>query len=147
MNGLNYKAVDTCSVIHAEGARVLATYTDQYFAGAPALTVNSFGKGNAYYIAARTTGNFLRDFYRTLRASLGLERALHADLPAGVTAQLRTDGQTRHLFLLNFNRGPARVSLDAGYTDRLTGQPVSGEVTLERYAVRVLSRPRCRESP
>jgi len=140
MGGKKYEAVDTCSVIHAEGAKVLATFTDQYFAGSPALTVNSFGKGQAYYIAARTTGNFLGDLYRQLVAELHIERVIKTDLPAGVTAQLRTDGQTRYVFLLNFNRGPATVKLDARYTDLLTGQPVSGTMTLERFGVRVLRR-------
>jgi beta-galactosidase len=45
-----YTAVDTCSVIHAESAEVLAVYADDYFAGSPALTVNKYGKGKAYYI-------------------------------------------------------------------------------------------------
>jgi beta-galactosidase len=140
MDGTNYKAVDTCSVIHPEGATVLATYTDQYFAGTPVLTVNQFGKGKAYYLAARTSGNFLSDLYRSLVARLRIKRVLDSELPAGVTAQLRVDGKTRYVFLMNFNRGPVQVMLDRGYTDLLSGKPVSGNVTLEQYGVRVLRR-------
>jgi len=135
-----YKAVDTCSVIHAEGSDVLATFSDQYFAGSPALTVNAFGKGKAYYIAARTDGAFLADLYGKLVAELGIEKALDTELPAGVTAQLRTDGESRFVFVMNFNDHAVKVQLDATYTDLLGGGEVSGVLELERYGVRVLRR-------
>ncbi len=133
-----YKGVDTCSVIHAQGAEVLATYTDQYFAGSPALTVNRFGKGRAYYIAARTEGAFLSDLYAGLIADLGIARAIDTELPQGVTAQLRTDGATRYLFLMNFNGHETRIALDGSYTNVLTGETHETDVALERYGVLVL---------
>ena len=141
-NGLgldgSYKGVDTCSVIHAEGSEVLATYSDQYFAGSPALTLNRFGKGKAYYIAARTEGNFLADLYGTLMRELAIERAIDTDLPPGVTAQLRTDGDTRYVFLSNFNRTSVDVALDGNYTEMLSGKTCGNSVLLDRYAVKVL---------
>jgi len=136
----DYRGIDTCSVIHAEGAEVLAAYTDQYFAGSPALTVNRFGKGKAFYIAARTEGDFLSALYGALMADLSLQRAIDTELPAGVTAQLRTDGTKRYVFLMNFNDGEARVALDAAYTDLLTGEPESGPLTLARYGIKVLRK-------
>ena len=134
----NYEAIDTCSVIHAEGSRVLATYTEDYFAGAPALTVNQFGKGQAYYLAARPKPDFLADFYAALASDLQLERALDVELPAGVTAQVRGDGETAYIFVMNFNREPVKVTLDRAYTDQLTGDALAGTLTLDRYAVKVL---------
>jgi hypothetical protein len=91
-------------------------------------------------IAARTTGSFLSDLYGKLIADLGLQRALNVPLPAGVTAQLRTDGQTRYVFLMNFNRHEVRVPLDGAYRDMLANTTVSNEVKLERFGLRVLSR-------
>ena len=135
-----YKAVDTCSVIHPEGAQVIAAYQDDYFAGTPALTVNHFGKGKAYYIAARTQGEFLSTLYRKLVDNLGIEKAINADLPAGVTAQVRTDGQQRFIFLMNFNRDAVTVTLNESYDDALDGDSVSGKVTLEKYGVRILRK-------
>lgn len=58
-----YEARQLCDLIHAETAQVLATYKDDFYAGRPALTVNSFGKGKAYYIAFRNNGDFLDDCY------------------------------------------------------------------------------------
>ena len=138
--GLNgaYKAVDTCSVIHAEGAEVLAVYADDFFAGSPALTVNAHGAGVAYYLAARSEARLLSAFYGRLIAELGLRPALPAELPHGVTAQLRTDGQRNYIFLMNFNEGEAQISLDKDYIDALTGAEVSGTVSLDAYGVMVL---------
>jgi beta-galactosidase len=139
----SYKAVDTCSVIHAEGGTsVLATYSDQYFAGTPALTVNAYGKGKAYYLAARAKGELLSDVYGRLVADLEIKRVLETELPAGVTAQLRTDGIKRFVFLLNFNNQDATVDLRGGdYQDMLTGKVCTGSVTLERYGARILRTP------
>jgi beta-galactosidase len=118
---------------------VLATFFDDYFAGAPALTVNAFGQGKAYYIAARTRDAFLSDIYTRLVTELSIEKAIDADLPSGVTAQLRTDGETRYVFLMNFNRGPVELELDGAYRDMLKSEPCEGTVVLEKYGVRILT--------
>lgn len=136
-----FTAVDTCSVIHAEGAEILASYGSDYFSGRPAMTRNRFVKGTAYYLASRNEEACLAEFYGKLIAELGLKRVLDADLPRGVTAQLRTDGTRDFVFLMNFNDKPAQVDLDATYTDALTGKKAGDTVTLGRYGVMVLSRP------
>ncbi|MFU8780763.1 MAG: beta-galactosidase trimerization domain-containing protein, partial [Kiritimatiellia bacterium] len=133
-----YKAVDTCSVIHPEGAEVLATFTEEYFAGSPAVTVNTYGKGKAYYLAARTRDTLLDDLYGKLVADLAIKRAIDIELPAGVTAQLRTDGTTRYVFLSNFTDAAVCVQLDQGYYDMLTETTVDGALALAPYGVCVL---------
>jgi beta-galactosidase len=40
-----YQVRHLCELIHAESARPLATYRDDFYAGRPAVTVNHFGKG------------------------------------------------------------------------------------------------------
>ena len=85
---------------------MLATYGSDFYAGRPALTVNDFGKGQAYYMASRNDERFLDDFYGKLAADLNLLRALPVDLPGGVTAQLRADGENKFIFVMNFNPDP-----------------------------------------
>jgi len=140
--GLNgsYKGIDTCSVIHAEGSEVLATYTDQYFAGSPMATANNHGKGKAYYLAARTEKEFLSDFYGALIKENKFKKAINTELPYGVTAQLRTDGKKPYIFLMNFNETEATVSLDDQYTDLLQGCDVKGNLVMPKYGVSVLSK-------
>ena len=133
-----YEARDTCSVIHAEGATVLATYGDQFFAGSPAITVNRHGQGEAYYLAGRTDRRCLDDLYGALAGRLSLRRALDTDLPDGVTAQARTDGEVRTVFLMNFTDHDQAVALPGPMTDVLGDSPVSGRLTLAPWGVRVL---------
>jgi beta-galactosidase len=138
--GGEYELRDYCALVHPESADVLATYRDDFYAGRPMLTVNTFGGGKAYYLAANPDDHFLADFYGALDANLGLLRSLDAELPNGVSAQLRTDGETKYVFLMNFNAEPVVIDLGAAtYTDLLTGATLTGAVELGVYDVKVLA--------
>ncbi len=135
-----YAVQDYCALIHAETASVLATYKTDFYAGRPALTLNTYEKGHAYYIASNNDKRFLNDFYGALDTGLHLLHALPADLPHGVSAQLRTDGENKFIFLMNFNNHPTPIDLgDTTYTDLLTGEIHSGTVDLDVYDVKVLT--------
>ena len=135
-----YEARELCDLIHAESAETLAVYKSDFYAGRPALTVNTLGKGRAYYIASRNEDRFLSDFYGAQAEELGLLRALDIDLPDGVTAQLRTDGEKSFVFVMNFNAAAATLDLGtARLTDLLTGQTVQGSAELAPYGVMVLT--------
>jgi beta-galactosidase len=135
----SYVAHQLCELIHAENAEVLATYGDEFYAGRPALTVNAYGSGRAYYIASRNREPFAGDFYARLIEELAIRPVLDTRLPDGVTAQMRTDGESRFVFLLNFTREPKKVSLgQSAFEEMLEGKRVEKEVELEGYGVRVL---------
>lgn len=139
--GLNgrYPVQHYADVIHLDSAQSLAQYGHDFYAGQPGLTENVVGNGRAFYLAARPEQPFLADFYRALSAQLGLPRALTTNLPEGVTAQVRQQGQKRYLFLLNFQDSPQPVDLgETGYQDMLSSQVATGSITLEGYGLRVL---------
>ncbi len=134
-----YRITEYCELVHAETARVLAEYKSDFYQGMPSLTVNSFGEGKAYYIAARTENRFLDDFYSKLIDDNCLMLALESKLPEGVTAQLRTDGEKRFVFLMNFSEEEKNVALSgAEYTDILTGEILRKQVLLAPYGARVM---------
>jgi beta-galactosidase len=146
-----YEARLLCDLIHSEGASVLAKYADDFYAGRPALTVNRFGDGRAFYQAARMDERFLDDFYARLIRDLQLPRALEANLPAGVVVHRRTDGRKDFLFVMNFTPQVHSLKLPAAkpgadpsgqFADLLTGQVVSGEAKLGPYGVMVLEKAR-----
>lgn len=135
----DYAAGILCDVIHAEGADVLATYGSEFYKGMPAVTVNRFGKGRAYYIASRNDRKFHDDFYGALIRRLGLPVALDIRLPEGVTAQSRTDGEKRVTFLLNFRNKDAKLDFGAAvYRDRISGRTVTGNTALPKYTAMIL---------
>ncbi|MGG6311913.1 beta-galactosidase trimerization domain-containing protein [Paenibacillus macerans] len=115
-----------------EGSKVLGVYRDDFYAGKPALTVKELGQGKAYYLAARVNDPaFYEAFYGKLVQDAGVRRALDAALPAGVTAQLRTDGEREYVFVQNFSGQTARVELDGrSYADAESGAAVAGVLEL-----------------
>lgn len=54
-----------CDLMHPEGAKELAQYQEDFYAGTPVITENPFGKGKAYYVGTRSDGEFYREFIRS----------------------------------------------------------------------------------
>jgi beta-galactosidase len=143
----SFKVHELCELIHLEGARALAVYGDDFYAGRPALTVNQFGQGKAYYIAARAEQSFQSSFYKQIIKEANIEPALRTELPHEVTAQIRTDGVNEFIFLMNFSDQDQVIKLDEHtYSDMLTSDDtagsgaVSASLVLQPYGVRVLKR-------
>ena len=135
-----FEARELCDLIHLEGAKALAVYKDDFFAGRPALTVNEFGKGKAYYIASRNEHAFHQSFYRKLADQLALKRALNSVLPKGVSAQVRTDGEKEFIFVMNFSDQKKQVQLNEEFIELLTEKKVSGRLELSEYDVKILRK-------
>ncbi|ANY68285.1 beta-galactosidase [Paenibacillus sp. BIHB 4019] len=136
-----YEAHELCDLIHLEGAEALAVYGEDFYAGRPALTVNRLGKGKAYYVASRNKEPFFTDFFKTLVEQEGIRKVLDTELPEGVTAQLRSDGESDYVFVSNFTPQEQQVVLDShSYEDVLNGGQAESALTLAAYDVRILKR-------
>ena len=114
--GKRYRAFDLCELIHTKGAETLGVYGSDFYAGRPALTRNVYGKGRAYFTAARTGPDFLRAFYGALLDEAQIKRILEpakqAALPPEVFVRSRSGGKREHIFVMN--TGPKALTVDAG---------------------------------
>ena len=130
-----------CDRVHAEGADVLATYGSDFYAGEPAVTVNRFGAGRAYYLATALDADALSAFMQKLCDELGIMPSLPG-VPPGVEVMPRIcpSGETL-TYLLNHNAQAVSVPLPEGeHNDLLTGQTLSGQAALEAYGVAILAQ-------
>ncbi|WP_248548820.1 beta-galactosidase [Paenibacillus odorifer] len=138
----DYDAHEIAELIHLEGAEALGHYRNDFYAGRPALTVNRFGEGNAYHLATRVKeSSFYVELYAAITSKAGITRAMDSELPAGVTAQLRTDGESDYVFVQNFSGSPQTVELDgAEYTDLETGLSAPALLNLAVNGLAMLKR-------
>ncbi len=139
--GRRYPIRDLCALVHAETAEVLGRYAADFYAGYPALTRNPCGQGCAYYIAAESGPDFLRDLYRQLIAETGTACGLRAALPRGVAVNERVTPDGEQLwFVQNFNAAACSLPLETAYTDVETGSCLSGSVSLAPWQCLILKK-------
>lgn len=139
--GKKYIAHDYCELIHARGAKVLAEYAKDFYAGYPAATVHTYGKGKAYYQAFRDGGDFKDELLSDISEELNLYKnppSSKDGLPFGVTAHTRTDGENRFLFVENYSEDEVKdISLNGNYEDMLGGGEVT-KISLPAYGFAIL---------
>ncbi len=137
-DGCEYVAKDYCEIIHPEGAEVLAEYASDFYSGGAAATVNSYGKGKAYYVAFRDDESYSRDLLAKLTSELGIVSDFDGALPCGVTAHSRTDGENVFVFLQNYTRYEQKTMTSYAWTTAEDGTSVGGELTLKPYETIIL---------
>ena len=135
-----YRVSELCELIHCGEAKALASYSEDFYRGYPVLTVNPFGKGQAYYLAAHPEQNLADDLTAMLVRRAGVRRSLNADLPDGVTAERREGSGKEFIFVQNFNPSAVKIPLYAAYRDKESGSTLSQMLPLGGYEVRILEK-------
>jgi beta-galactosidase len=117
-----------CDVLKPGTATVVARYTQDYYAGQPAITLNQFGQGWVVYVG--TFGD--TDLYATLSRWLldlaDVEPLVAA--PEGVEVTERWQGDQRLLFLLNHTEHPQQVAISKHCVDLISDSAYEGIVTI-----------------
>lgn len=136
--GVSCEASLLCDLMHLEGARELASYEEDFYAGTPVITENSFGAGKAYYVGTRSSQEFYRMFMRERMEEKGISPVLEA--PEGVEATERFKDGKGVMFVLNHNDEETVFVLNEARKDLLTGEQYEGGtvVMLEAKGVMLL---------
>ena len=125
-----------CDILRPTSATVLARYTQDFYAGKPAITLNSYGKGQALYIGAVGDGRLYEPLAAWLLKRSGIQPVLA--VPDGVEVTERWQGARRLLFVLNHMGQPQKISLDKRYTNLLNGMQHAGEIQIAPQDVMIL---------
>jgi len=76
-----------CDIIEPKGCQVLAVYAKDFYAGKPALTMNTFGLGKAIYVGTQSQQHFYNDLVTWWRQMTGLHPLLK--VPESVEVSMR----------------------------------------------------------
>lgn len=123
--------INNYEVLQPSTARVLGTLTN--IDGAPPVaTVNSYGKGQAIYVAVTAQPSVMKPLYRSLYEQLGIVRG--PETPKGVVAR-EVEGRTLYI---NTSAEPAEVQIAGKRKGRTSGKTWDGVLRLEGYGVDLL---------
>jgi len=131
----SFEALKWCDIVTLEGAESLATYVSQYYAGSPAITRNTYGKGTAYYIATEPDSPLAERIARYLLEQTGIMPIL--ETPADVEVVRRRAKKSDFLFVLNHSAESVAFSVPSQWKHLLGERPNDGRLALEPYGVAV----------
>ncbi|MFE6073159.1 beta-galactosidase [Paenibacillus sp. NPDC057886] len=126
-----------CDLLHSEGAEIIAEYGDDFYKGMPVVTRNTFGQGEAWYVASDPEDRFLDGLLGQLAAAKNIDSLL--DTPEGVEVTARTKDGQQYLFVMNHNATSQSYDLGkAEAHDLLTARSLSGTIEIEGRGVQLL---------
>ncbi|WP_405172352.1 beta-galactosidase [Paenibacillus sp. FSL H8-0280] len=126
-----------CDLLHSEGAEVIAEYGDDFYKGMPVVTRNTFGQGEAWYVASDPDERFLDGLLGQLAAAKNVESLL--ETPEGVEVSARTKDGKPYLFVMNHNATTQSYDLGTAKAhDLLTNRELLGSVEIEARGVQLL---------
>lgn len=125
-----------CDLIEPKECQVIGTYTKDFYAGKPAMTINEFGQGKAVYVGTVSQQDFYYDLISWIRPQCNLFALLK--VPDAVEISLRQVGDTRIYFILNHQSTPVRLHFFKPTHDFLTDRKFSGNYDIQPHGVLVL---------
>ncbi len=124
-------------VLKPDGAEVIARHSQDYYAGKPAATINSFASGKVIYLG------FLGDDACYDAIASWILNLSHIepliDAPQGLEVVQRCHGDRKLLFILNHSSKPQECFLEVPSLDLLSGRRLTGMVTLLPFDVLILT--------
>ncbi len=133
-DGSCWEVRDYAEILRVQDAQVLGTYADDFYKGTAALTCKEYGKGRAYYAAARTAAEQMQPLFEKLLADAGIPVR---KLPEGVECHVRSGESGNYAFYLNSTSEQVSVSGVAG-RELVTDAEVGGVLTLPAFGVAVV---------
>ena len=133
-SGKQHIAAKWADIVTLHGAKALAEYASEYYAGTPAVTVNNKGSGKAYYVASELDETGMAELAQTLCQASDLAGLGESQL--GVELTRRQNDQHVFLFALNHSNEQACLELDSAW------QPLLGGLELAPYDFAIFRKPR-----
>ncbi len=125
-----------CDLIEPKGCQILANYSKDFYAGKPAITMNTFGLGKAIYLGTQSHQHFYNDLVAWLRQICSLQPLLK--VPENIEVSMREKDGARIYILLNHQNSQIRIQFYKPMHDFLTGQNIVGNYDLPAHGVLII---------
>jgi len=135
-----YRCDLICDVIHLEGAEALAVYAEDFYKDSPVLTVNSYGKGKAYYVGSSLEEEGIADILNLAAENKNLQQWEGFSIPEGVEAAMRYQQDEELRFLLNNGKTEVSIGIEEDYEEVLSGKPAGKTLKLAPFGVAMLRK-------
>ncbi len=131
----DWEVMEYAEVLRVQDAQVLGTYGEDFYQGSAAITCKNHGKGNAWYVAARTDAPAMGPLFERMLADAGIPVRR---LPAGVECHVRKGQEGRYEFYLNWTNDTAAISGVKG-RDMVADREIEDVLELPAYGVGVFA--------
>ena len=129
-----------CDLMHLEGAQLLASYDENFYAGMPAITKNTFGKGCTYYIGTNMGQEGIDKVLKMATQQAGVHPVVKE--PTALEVVCRKTANSTHYYIFNFKETEIVIPDQfVGYTDLLTGKKVESGMRMKHYDALILNIP------
>lgn len=132
--GDTWEVRDYAEVLRVKDAQILGTYTEDYYQGMAAVTCREYGKGKAYYVAARVSHRQMHPLFERMLSDAGIEKR---KLPESVEYHVREGVEGRYEYYLNCQANPAVVEHVQGM-DLESEKRIEGNLYLPAYGTAVI---------
>ena len=117
-----YSCKYLCDLVELRGAETVMTYGSDFYAGYPALTVNSYGKGKTWYVAADAEKEFQEDLLKKIAEQSGISCGIKGDIPEGLEVTSRETEEERFYIYQNWSGEEAALPLPEGEIEAVYGE-------------------------
>ena len=107
--GKEYVCREWCDVLQPTTAKAYAEYSDGFYRCCPAVTMNRYCGGVAYYVGTICNSDFYESFAANLMTQTSIPKL--KGLPKGVEVTTRTNGKDEYIFFFNNSDKPASIGL------------------------------------
>lgn len=136
-DGSRSKCKIVCDLMHLEGAESLGEYTEDFYAGMPAVTRHSYGKGKLYYIGTCMEEDGIAKILSMAVEDAGAEPVAGAG--NGLEIVKRNRERKSFYFVMNFRDEELEIPEEfAGKTDLLSGNAVGKGEKLPKFGVKIV---------
>ena len=126
-----------CDLMHLEGAKALASYEEDFYAGMPAASKNTYGKGTTYYIATQFEEEGLAKILDQAVQEAGVSSVIPEE--TGLEVVTRVSDTTRFYFAMNFTDEEQILPESlTGKKDMISGKMTEHGMKLKKWDVLLL---------